>query len=490
MICVPLAEPTPEQARSALVNAARRADLVELRLDQLDQPPDSDALKSMLSDRPCPVIVTNRPQSEGGRHDWPDDVRIEALQAAIELRAEYVDIELERADRLVRRPDTKLIVSYHHFESTPRNLTDIYAQIVRAGADVVKLATLATSILDNLRMFEVLRHAALPCIGLCMGPLGTISRVLGHKFGSLLTYAPADPEKGTAPGQISLDDIIGVYNYRAINAETQIYGVIGNPIGHSISPHIHNAAFRSLGINAVYVPFKVEGEVGDFIEAFRGLPIHGYSITIPHKQAAIKVLDEIDPICRDIGAVNTVVNHKGKLVGSNTDWSAAVAAIERALGGPELAGKRVALIGAGGTARALAFGLRSKGAHIRIYNRTVDRAIALAEDVGCEWSSLDDLTGTEHDIIANSTSVGMYPNVDATPVPKSALRDGLVVFDAVYNPVWTRLLCDAQEVGCRVATGLEMFVNQAVQQFKTWTGLEAPRDLMEAVAREKLAVTE
>jgi 3-dehydroquinate dehydratase/shikimate dehydrogenase len=408
----------------------------------------------------------------------------------MELGADYVDAELDLADRVERRGRSKLIISYHNFKSTPLDLESIHARLAGAGADVVKMATTANSIIDNLRMFDVMKQSQVPCIGICMGELGLVSRVLGRRFGAMLTFAPLDPAKATAPGQLSLDELIGLYNYRTIDSETGIYGVIANPVRHSISPHNHNAAFRSLGINAVYVPFKVEGDVCDFIDAARGLPVHGYSVTIPHKQAAMKAMDETDSVSRDIGALNTVANHKGRLVGSNTDWTAAVAAIENGLEDGRLGGKRVALIGAGGTARAIAFGLRAKGADTCIYNRTPERAERLARDVGCEWKPLDAVGSLDADVVANSTSVGMYPDVDATPVPRSALKPGMLVFDAVYNPVWTRLLCDAQEAGCRVATGLDMFVNQAAQQFKTWTGLEAPRELMETVAREKLASVE
>ena len=488
MICVPLAEPSLDKVRHAMVHAATRADMAEVRLDYLESVPDPSELAELIRHRPCPVIVTHRSGAEGGQGDWPDEVRLKTLQAAVELGADYVDVELDHADKLRRGPNTKLIVSYHNFTSTPLNLEAIYSKIVQAGADVVKLTTMANSIVDNIRMFEVLRHAAKPCIGLCMGELGMISRILGRKFGGLLTFAPVDATRATAPGQLSLDELVGLYNYRSITAQTKIYGVIGNPIGHSISPHIHNAAFRSLGINAVYVPFKVEGDVGNFIEASRGLPVHGYSVTIPHKRDAMQAADEVDPICRDIGALNTIVNHKGRLAGSNTDWSAAVEAIESAMGGESLSGKRVALLGAGGTARAIAFGLKHKGASVCIYNRTAERGRALAAEVRCEARPLEELADADVDVIANSTSVGMFPNVAASPVPKSALRPGMTVFDAVYNPVYTRLLCDAAEAGCRTATGLEMFVNQAAQQFKTWTGLEAPRELMEAVAREKLSV--
>ncbi len=487
MICAPLAEPSPQAARAAMAEAASRADLVELRLDCFEAVPGADELAALLRSRPCPIIVTNRSAAEGGRNDWPDDVRLKTLQAAIELGADYVDVELDFADRLERHGAARLIISVHNFTSTPLNLPELYRKIVDAGADVVKIATMANSLIDNLRMFEVLQQATVPCIGLCMGPLGQISRILGRKFGALLTYAPTDPAKATAPGQVVLDELAALYRYRSISEDTKVYGVIGNPIGHSLSPHIHNAAFQSLGIDAVYLPFKVEGDVANFIDAFRGLPVHGYSVTIPHKEAVAAALDEVDPVARDIGAVNTIVNRKGRLVGSNTDWTAAISAIESELPDGGLAGRRVALIGAGGTARAIAFGLKAKGAQTTIYNRTGDRAAALAKDVGCASRPFDALDTLEADVIANSTSIGMYPVVDASPVPATVLKPGIVVFDAVYNPVCTRLLADAEEAGCRSVSGLQMFVNQAVQQFETWTGMTAPRELMEAVTREKLA---
>ena len=483
MICVPIAEPNVERARQVLLLAASRADLVEVRVDQLDQLPDAAALAALLRDRPCPMIITCRPAALGGRHDWPDPVRLKTLQAAIELGADYIDVEAELAGGLQRRSSTRIIVSYHNFTSTPTDLASLYDRLVETGADVVKIATAAGSIIDSLRMLELVRHAAAPCIALCMGELGLITRVLGRKFGCLLSYAPLRSDRATAPGQITLDDLIGLYNYRAINTETQVYGVVANPIAHSMSPHIHNAAFRSLGINAVYVPFKVEGDVANFFDACRGMPVYGYSVTIPHKQAALRAVDEVDPISRKIGAVNTVVNRKGRLVGSNTDWSAAIEAIEGALAGAPLAGRRVALVGAGGTARAIAFGLRAKGADVCIYNRTPDRAAGLAADAACAWAPLEQLPSAEADVLVNSTSVGMYPNVDESPVPASVLKRNRVVFDAVYNPVWTRLLREAEQAGCVTVTGLEMFINQAAQQFKTWTGLTPPRELMEAVAR-------
>ena len=490
MICVPLAEPDADRARAAMVKAATRADLVEIRLDQFQAPPTAADLAALLKDRPCPVIITNRPASEGGKSECNDDVRVTALQAAIELGADYIDVELNLADRIERTGHTRIIVSYHNFTSTPLNIGDFYTRIVDAGADVAKVATTANSLIDNLRIFDLLKGATIPCIALCMGSLGRISRILARRFGTMLTYAPMDPAKPTASGQIPLDEMIALYNYRSITAETRIYGVIGNPIGHSLSPHIHNAAFRSLGLNAVYVPFKVEGDVCNFLDAYRGLPVHGYSVTIPHKEAVSATLDEIDTVSRQIGAVNTIVNRKGCLVGSNTDWTAAVAAIESELPDGGVGGKRVALLGAGGTARAIAFGLKARGATTTIYNRTSERAEKLAADVGCAWAPLDAIETADVDVIANSTSVGMYPIVDASPVPASVLMPGMVVFDAVYNPVWTRLLAEADKAGCRTVSGIHMFVNQAAEQFKTWTGLDAPRELMETVTRERLAALE
>jgi len=246
----------------------------------------------------------------------------------------------------------------------------------------------------------------------------------------------------------------------------------------------------------VYVPLKVEADPVGFVKAFRSLDVRGYSVTLPHKEAILPAMDEVDELARKIGALNTVVNRNGRLFGTNTDVSAAVSALEAALSGDParresevrspLNGKRVLLLGAGGATRAVAFGLVARGAKVMVANRTRARAIRLAQELGCESCPLAEIASFEAEVLINTTSVGMRPNVDETPMPASVLRKDMVVFDAVYNPPETRLIREAKAAGCRTITGIAWFVNQAAAQFELWTGKPAPREVMERVIRKKL----
>ena len=441
----------------------------------------------LLANRPCPVIVTHRPVREGGRFDGPEEERIALLQRAIDLGADYVDVELDSISRIRRNGRTQVIVSHHDFQRVPANLEEIHARIVSTGADIAKIACMATDIRDTLRLFALLRESAHPTIALAMGEAGLISRVLGRKFGNVLTFAPLEADKASAPGQVALGDLRGMYRYAAIGRSTAIYGVVANPVAHSMSPAILNAAFQAAGVDAVYVPFKVEGDVCEFVQAFRALDVQGYSVTIPHKQAILAAMDELDPTVAKVGALNTVVNREGRLYGTNTDIPGALDALEEAMGGAgTLKGKRVLLLGAGGAGRALAFGLVLRGASLTVANRTHAKAIALAEEVGCEVCPLEAMANCSPEVLLNTTSVGLHPNVDATPVPEGVLRPGMVVFDGVYNPPETRLLREAKAAGCKVVSGLRWFVNQAALQFELWTGRPAPRDVIEQVLRERL----
>ena len=494
MICIPITARTTE-AMAAEMAAARLGDLVELRMDYA---PGAD-LATLLRRRPCPVVVTNRPRREGGRFDGPEDARIALLQQAIELGADYVDVELDAASRVTRSGRTKLIVSYHNFDEVPANIARIHAEIVAAGADIAKVTCMARDIRDNLRVFNVLRNTRHPTIALCMGELGLISRILGRKFGNVLTFASLSAGKESAPGQISAADLRDLYRYAKIGLATGIFGVIANPVAHSMSPAIHNAAFDAIGFDGVYVPFKVEGGPAEFVQAFREMDIRGYSVTIPHKQAVIPAMDEVDDVVKKTGALNTVVNRDGRLFGTNTDITGALGALEEAMTNgspprpqstdkrPRLEGKRVLLLGAGGAARALAFGLAMRGAKLTIANRTYEKGVRLSQAVGGDCRRLDDISSCRPDILINTTSVGMTPNVGATPVPRNALREGMIVFDAVYNPPETRLLKEAEAAGCRTISGITWFVNQAAEQFELWTHHSAPRRTMERVLRERLA---
>lgn len=263
-----------------------------------------------------------------------------------------------------------------------------------------------------------------------------------------------------------------------INGKTKIYGIIGNPVSHSLSPSMHNRAFEVLGENRVYVPFHVDDLIAA-VQGLRGLPIGGVSVTIPFKEPVMELLDEIDPIAAKIGAVNTIaVRREGSsvtLFGTNTDWVGSNKALQNHL---ELKGSRAVILGAGGAARAIGFGLLEAGAAIEIQSRTEKRGRLLAEQLGCPWSPLDSTPNREANILINSTSVGMAPDNEVSPLAKDQLDGFEVVMDIVYVPLQTRLLRDAAALGCSCVDGLEMLLYQGVAQFELWTGLEAPVEVM------------
>lgn len=485
LLCVPITAETGEAAILDMYKAEEVADIVELRLDYIHELD----LGRLLAHKPLPVIATCRPVSERGRFSGEESSRLSLLRDACRLGADFVDIELEAWSHFKAQGKSKRIISYHNFKETPANLEDIVKRLDSADADIIKIATMAGSISDNLAIFDLLKKSQRPMIALCMGEDGLISRILAPKFGSFLTFASLSEGQESAPGQIPAAQLKSLYRFDEINEETEIYGVIGNPIAHSMSPAIHNAAFDRLGLNKVYLPFKVE-DVVKFVESFKAIGVKGYSVTIPHKEGVLAALDEVDELAQKIGAVNTVLEREGRLFGYNTDSSAAIFSLEPALGespeGTALSGKRVVVLGAGGAARAVVFALSEKGAKVTILNRTVERAKRLAQEVGAKWGPLSDISKMKMDVLVNATSVGMYPEVDETPVSKEIFRPGLVVFDMVYNPLETRLLREAKEAGCECITGLEMFVEQAKEQFELWTGKDAPTDLMRQVVLECL----
>jgi len=482
LLCVSLTTQTVEETLEALHAPDRAFDAAELRLDYIREPD----LRRLLEERPCPVIVTNRPEREGGRWTGDEGRRLALLEEADRLGADFIDLELDSLSRFRRQGQARVLVSYHNYDQTPGNIEAIARQIEATEADIVKIATHGNSLRDNLAIIRLLKAASKPTVALTMGEHGHVSRVLGPKFGAFLVFASLGAGREAAPGQVPVRDMLELYHFRDIGPATPVYGVIANPVAHSMSPAIHNAAFRHCGVDAVYLPFRVD-DVADFVPAYRELPVDGYSVTIPHKEAVIPLLDEVEPLARRIGAVNTIVARDGRLHGSNTDWSAAVGAIEGGLPeGEWLSGKRVLLLGAGGAARAIAFGLVERGCRVTIANRTHQRGVRLAADVGCDVVALADVGSVPYDILVNGTSVGMHPNIEGLPIEPALLRPDALVFDSVYNPVETRLLREARAAGCRTVDGLEMFVNQAVQQFELWTGLPAPRELMRSVVKARL----
>ncbi len=464
------------------------AKLVELRLDYIN---GQINLRRLIAERPCPVVCTIRRDVDGGKWRGQEQERQMILRAAIVDGVDYVDLEEDVAKTIRRYGKTKRIISFHDFRETPEDLSAVHARLAALDPDIVKLATLANSPHDNVRMLQLVQSVKIPTVGICMGDLGTPSRILCGRYGSPFTYASFHHERLLAPGQLSFEQMANIYHYESIQPDTMLLGVIADPIGHSLSPLVHNTALKEAGLNAVYVPFRVPSEhLEQFLIDARQLGIRGLSVTIPHKEAVLKKLTKFDPAVKGIGAANTLVFEGDDLIGYNTDFRAAIDSLERAIssslqtaGGTAqahagLEEKKSLVLGAGGAARAMAYGLMKHGAKVVIAGRTFKRAQQLAHTLGCETLDWNNRHAISPDIIVNCSPVGMHPNVDETPYDKRHLRPGIVVFDMVYNPENTLLIKEARAAGCLIVSGVEMFVRQASLQFKLFTGQEAPWELM------------
>jgi 3-dehydroquinate dehydratase / shikimate dehydrogenase len=466
-LCVVLTDLSDESLR-----AARKADLVELRLDHIGHGRVEELARGEFRSG----IFTLRRRDQGGQCDLPEKERLNVLARACELGVGHVDIEWGSHDAFKRPASsrTKVILSYHNFEETPAGLADLQTRMEAARPDIVKIATAAKSVLDCLRLYGLLRSARIDTIALAMGAAGESSRAIGPVLGSYLTYCAAREGAGSAPGQWTVDRMKEQYGSAGPGAA--VYGVAANPVSHSLSPAMLGAAFRAAGLDAVYVPFLVTCDPADFLRGYRDI-VSGLSVTIPHKEKIMPALDRIDPLAKRIGAVNTVYKRDGLLCGTNTDALGAMSALAAA--GVDIdADTRAAVLGAGGAARSIVAALRERGARVAVLNRTLGRAKALAEEFGCQAGGLEEVTRISCDLLINCTSVGMWPNIEATPIPETAIPENAVVFDEVYVPFTTRFLAAAERRGCRVVRGLDMFVAQGAEQFRIWTGREPPTALM------------
>jgi 3-dehydroquinate dehydratase/shikimate dehydrogenase len=451
--------------------------LVELRLDYIQGPVQ---VKRLLRERPCPAIVTCRRGSDGGRWEQSEEARMLLLRTAIVEGADYVDLEDDIAARVPRYGTTKRIVSHHDFGKTPADLTALHKRLADMDADIVKIATMANHPTDNLRMLEMVQASRTPTVGICMGDIGVPTRILAARVGAAFTFATFNDDRVLAPGQIGWRQMRDMYRYEAISSSTRVYGVVADPVAHSLSPVVHNAALAAAKVDAVYVPFRVPAEhIDEFLSQAGRWPLAGLSVTIPHKESVLRHCQHPDELVRSIKAANTLVFGADGVAAHNTDATAAVESLEQALAEQEQPGVKSALVlGAGGAARAVAFGLRQKGIEVTVASRTLERAKQIASDVGCkaiEWASRYRLP---YDCLINATPVGMHPNVDESPFDKEHLRPYMVVFDTVYNPENTLLIKEARSVGCRTVTGVDMFVRQAAIQFRLWHGSDPRPDVM------------
>ena len=471
--------------------AEQGAQMVELRLDYVASRVN---IRRLLVESPsnCEVIITLRRKEDGGKWSGTEEARQMLLREAIAEGVDYVDIEEDIAGQIPRFGKTKRIVSYHNFRKTPENLTEIHERMSQLDPDIVKLATMANDPHDNLRMMELIQSSSVPTVGMCMGDIGTPSRILSAKFGSPYSYATFHHERALAPGQLSFKEMKEVYHYDQITDNTAIYGVIADPVGHSLSPHVHNAAFKDKGIDAIYCPFRVPADnLDSFMKEATRLGIRGLSVTIPHKESIARNLTKVDPAVKSIAAVNTVIFDGSEVIGYNTDYNAAMDCLEMSLGSvgakpSPLKNKRALVLGAGGVARPVVYGLRNRGALVTVASRTMQKSERLATAFDCKAIDWEARHRANCDILVNCTPVGMHPNVDESPVSKTFLKPSILVFDTVYNPESTLLIKEARGRNCPTITGVEMFLRQAMLQYYLFTHQEADRDLMREVLKRTI----
>jgi 3-dehydroquinate dehydratase/shikimate dehydrogenase len=454
-------------------DAVTGADLVELRLDGVV---DLD-VAGALDGRRLPVVATCRPTWQGGRYEGDEATRVGILERAWDLGAEFVDVEDGAADGLVQRAAGRRIVrSFHDFDGVPRDAADRLRHMLSSNAEVVKLAVMARSLGDVVTAKALAASTGGRGVVLAMGPAGVASRLLAARLGSRWTYAGDN----VAPGQLSLARMRDEFGLQRVSAETAIFGVVGRPIEHSLSPAMHNAAFRAAGVDAVYVPLAA-ASFDDFLGFARAFRVQGVSVTAPFKQDAFAEVAAPADADRRLGAVNTLRTSAGGWEGRNTDVEGFLAP----LAGHELTGRAVAVLGAGGAARAVVPALVGRGARVTVHARRAEAAAALAALTGAAAGPWPPATGW--DVLVNTTPAGTWPAIDAMPIALDRSLAGRLVYDLVYNPSETALTARARQLGADVLGGLPMLVAQAAAQFQWWTGHPAPVTRMQEAAEARLA---
>lgn len=463
---------------------------LEFRLDYLPNPMDGvEALPKFLAKNPdCTILTTCRRHQNHGKFDGSIAEQIRILEAAVEEGAIAVDLEIESAenavDKLERlRSSCKLILSYHNFEGTPA-IEPVFKRMAKIPAYAYKIVTTARKPSDAQKMLALAKaHPREKLVVLAMGEPGFSTRVLAPAFGGLYTYAAPNAAEGTASGQVSARMLRHLYRVDKFTKAAKIFGVIADPVRHSISPNVHNRAFQHKRLDAVYLPFLVHSnQLKDFFQMADAMPLAGASVTIPHKQKIIRYLDTVEPLAKRIGAVNTIWKKAGKWRGTNTDAEGVTVPLTKRL---KLAKSTALIVGNGGAARGAAFALADAGAKVALVGRNLDRVRALARICNGEPLSREQAAARMFDVVVHCTPMGMWPHAE------ECFFDGVVpgklVFDMVYNPRETLLLKKAKDQGAEVIDGLAMFLEQAARQFEIFTGESAPRAVMEKAALESLA---
>lgn len=489
-LCISLGDSHSQNLLKQIKQAGQWSDLIEIRLDKL-RDLNMSTFSLIKESASCPLIWTLRKTSHGGEFHGTEEERFQILRLLVShMQPAFIDLEADTPKEMIddlqkRSPHTQWIISWHDLKETPENLDALFQKLVRLPATYYKIATFAQSTTDAIRMLQftqkINQYQSHLC-GLCMGELGQSTRILSPLVGQPFTFAALERGKETAPGQLTAEELIITYRFRDINRNTELLGLIGRPVDKSYSHVTHNAVFRELSYNAVYLKFHLEDEeLFSFLNQIQTLPVKGLSVTMPFKEKVLTILQE----SHDLAACNTLVRTSKGWQGYNTDGIGAV----KALGLPSLKNQKVAILGAGGTARAIALAAYREGAELAILNRTKERAENIAIPLNAKWGSLDllpSLTQAGYHCIIQATFVGMAPNFDETPIPADWVARNGIVLDVISNPPETRLLREVKERGGQIISGRELFIHQAVQQFVCWFSSNIPHSKIERIIRDHL----
>src|SRR5579863_1970478 len=491
-MCVAIQGSSPGELFDRAESAVRQFKFIELRLDSLSKPANAFSyLKQFLGEhRDVTVIATCRRKSHGRGFDGPLAAELDILTRAAQAGCHIVDLEVESAEECksaqlskLRSAGAALLISFHDYSRT-KGLDQAAERIEAFKPDFVKVVSTARTLADNLAVLRVIEDHSLAShvVGIAMGEEGLVSRVLGPRAGAAFTFASYSDATETAPGQVKAEILRDLYRLEHLDQATRVFGVAGNPISHSLSPLLHNAAFRREIVNAVLLPLRARS-AQDLLTLALELPLAGCAITMPLKTEVLPHLANMDPLTAKIGACNTLrMGADGKLCGFNTDVAGIIRPLERR---QKLKGARIAVLGAGGAARAAVFGLVEHGAEVLVVNRTHEHAVALARQAKAKSLKHELLAKQRFDVIINATPLGMPGTKQPLPLAENELNAGLV-FDMVYNPLETPLLKLAKSRGIPVISGLEMFVQQGARQFEIWTGKPAPESEMMRVVEHEL----
>lgn len=465
MLAAVIVGPTLEDALMEMERSASLADMFEIRLDFFTDESLSH-IDRIVAETSLPLLFTFRKKSQGGARDLPESLRIEKLRGVLSYFPTFCDLEADTDPALLDQlfqdfPGVKFIGSYHNFEQTPPDLASQFLRMRRPGFSFYKIAVKANSTSDMLRlMLLAKKNEHLSCIS--MGEYGRPSRLIGPVVGSAISYASFE-EENELLFRYSLRTLHTVFNFSDLNRQTELFALLGDPVEQSPGDLFHNEAFRKQERNALYIKMRVsKEELPEVFPLLRALGFRGLSITIPLKEAILPFLDYLDPDAKAIGAVNTVVWRQGVMQGSNTDGAGALNAIESKV---TIKHKRLAILGAGGTARAIAFEAKKRGAHVAIFNRDVKRAIKIGSELGVEAHFLGDVTDYDCNLLINT-----IPPQEKNPYPK--LPHFQIAMDVVYHPKETPFLRLAKEQGAICFYGEEMFFAQAKLQQGLWSSAD------------------